>query len=123
MVPTVALPDATPFTDQPTAWFVLPVTVAENCIVSPARIVLLEGVIFIPLEVGVGPEAPTFMPPPQPDHKHIANDKTTMPVNFTREDFFNPSISAPLSRRSERKKSAWRVEFGAPHVFRVAGEE
>ena len=43
------------------------------------------------------PEAPTFMPPPQPDHRHIANDKTTMPVNFTREELFVPTISDPLS--------------------------
>jgi len=29
-VPTVALPEATPFTDQPTVWFVFPVTAAAN---------------------------------------------------------------------------------------------
>jgi len=95
MVPTVALPDATPFTDQTTAWFMFPVTVAENCIVSPARTVLAEGVIFTPFEVD--PEVPTFMPPPQPDHRPIANDKTPMPVNFPREEFFDLTISDPLS--------------------------
>jgi hypothetical protein len=70
-------------------------TMAENCMLSPARTVLLAGVIFIPL--AVDPEAPTFMPPPQPDHREIAKDKTTMLVNFTREELFFPTISDPLS--------------------------
>src|SRR5713101_2253553 len=122
MVPTVALPNTTPFTDQVTAWFVFPVTEAENWMVSPARMVLLVGVIFTPFEVA--PEAPTLMPPPQPDHTQIANDKTRMPVNFTREDFFNPTISAPFPEDPKRKENfVRRVEFGASHVFRVAGEE
>jgi hypothetical protein len=30
MVPTVAFPEDTPFTHQATAWFVFPVTEAEN---------------------------------------------------------------------------------------------
>ena len=37
IVPTVALPPAMPFTDQVTAVLVVPVTVAENVCVSPAR--------------------------------------------------------------------------------------
>src|SRR6266550_738499 len=84
--------------------------------VAPARIVLLVGVIFTPLDVA--PEAPTFMPPPQPDHRHIANDKTTMPVNFTREDCFDPSISVPLCRESARNENfVRRMEFGTSQVF------
>jgi hypothetical protein len=98
MVPTVALPDTTPFTDQVTTWFVFPVTVAENCAVSPARTVLLEAVTLTPFDDDeVEVEAPTFMPPPQPDHRETAKDKTTTPRNRTREELFIPSISDPLS--------------------------
>jgi hypothetical protein len=59
------------------------------------RLIAVAGVIFIPL--AVDPEAPTFMPPPQPDHREIAKDKNTMLVNFTREELFVPTISDPLS--------------------------
>ena len=98
MVPTVAFPDTTPFTDQVTAWFVFPVTVAENCAVSPARTVVLEAVIFTPFDDDeVEVEPPTFMPPPQPDHRETAKDKTTTPRNCTQEELFVPSISDPLS--------------------------
>ena len=43
MVPTVALPEATPLTYQVTAWFVFPGDWAVNWVLSPARIVTLEG--------------------------------------------------------------------------------
>ena len=71
-----------------------PVTVAENWIVAPARIVLLEGVIFTPLDVGSEvPEAPTFMPPPQPDQREIAKTKTRMLINFREKTLvFRPSL-------------------------------
>jgi hypothetical protein len=100
IVPTVALPFAIPFTDQVTDWLVLPVTVAENCTVSPPRRVGLEGTMLIPLEVGfdVGlEEPPTFMPPPQPAHRAIAKDKTSALANLVREDVAIPIISDPLS--------------------------
>jgi hypothetical protein len=42
-VPSVALPPAVPFTDQVTFVFVLPVTVAVNACVAPARKVALAG--------------------------------------------------------------------------------
>ena len=44
MVPTVELPPAIPFTDQATVWSLIPVTVAANCSLSPARIWALGGV-------------------------------------------------------------------------------
>jgi len=37
-------PPMTPFTSQYTAWFVFPVTLAENCTVSPPRTVAVCGV-------------------------------------------------------------------------------
>jgi len=37
------------------------------------------------------------MPPPQADHKEIAQDKNTRLANFTREELFVTSISDPLS--------------------------
>jgi hypothetical protein len=42
IVPTVALPPATPFTDH-VAWFVLPVTLAVNCCACPTIIVSAGG--------------------------------------------------------------------------------
>ena len=60
--------------------------------------------MLIPLEVGfvVGlEEPPTFMPPPQPDHRAITKDKTSALANLVREDVAIPIISDPLSRRSE----------------------
>jgi hypothetical protein len=62
---------------------------AANCMVSPTRTEPPEGAIFTTFEVDFDP--PTFMPPPQPDHREIANNK--MPVSFTREDFLVPTIS------------------------------
>jgi len=38
MVPVAAVPPVTPFTCQITAAFVVPVTVAENCVVEPMRV-------------------------------------------------------------------------------------
>jgi hypothetical protein len=93
MVPTVEFPLGTPFTVQVTLWFVFPVTLAVNWVLSPSRIVALEGVTVMPLEV----EPPTFMPPPQPDHTKTARERTIAPANFAPEDFFVPIISDPLS--------------------------
>ena len=56
--------------------------------------------MLIPLEVGfvVGlEEPPTFMPPPQPDHRVIAKDKTSALANLMREGVAIPIISDPLS--------------------------
>ena len=79
-----------------TLWFVDPVTVAENCVLSPPRSVVLGGVTVMPLEVE--PElAPEFIPPPQPAHKKIARERTAAPVNFAPEDFAVSIISDPLS--------------------------
>jgi len=67
--------------------------------VSPPRIVGLAGAMLIPLEVGfvVGlEEPPTFMPPPQPDHRAIAKAKTTALANLVRKDFAVPIISDPF---------------------------
>jgi hypothetical protein len=96
MVPTVAFPEATPFTDQATAWFEFPVTEAENWVLSPARSVALGGVIVMPLEVEPEPELPT-VPPPQPDHTRMTRERTTAPANLAPEDFDVPIISDPLS--------------------------
>jgi hypothetical protein len=55
--------------------------------------------MLIPLEVGfvVGlEEPPTFMPPPQPDHRAIAKDKTSVLANLVREDVAIPLISDPF---------------------------
>ena len=43
MVPLVLLPPATPFTDQVTVEFVVPLTVATNCCAAPARTLALRG--------------------------------------------------------------------------------
>src|SRR5882724_7014871 len=91
MVPTVVLPPATPSTAHATVWSVFPVTMAANGMVSPMRTELPEGATFTPFEVDS--DAPTFMPPPQPDHRESANNKMTMLLNFTREDFLDPTIS------------------------------
>ena len=45
IVPSVALPPATPFTDHVTAVFDVPLTVAVNCVAgSPGRAVAVAGV-------------------------------------------------------------------------------
>ena len=54
MIPTVAFPWSTPFTDQVTDWFIFPVTEAENWVLSPERSVAFEGVTVMPLEVESG---------------------------------------------------------------------
>jgi hypothetical protein len=95
MGPTVAFPVGIPFTDQLTLWFALPVTLAENCVLSPARSVMPAGVITTPLEVELDP--PTFMLPPQPDHTRMASERTAAPANFETEDLLVPIISDPLS--------------------------
>jgi hypothetical protein len=76
---------------------------AANCMVSPMRTELPEGATFTPFEVDS--DAPTFMPPPQPDHRESANNKMTMLLNFTREDFLDPTISeSPFLKIRARAK-------------------
>ncbi len=57
------LPPGVPFTDQVTDWFVVPVTVAKNCwvspvrtVVSPVRTVAVVGVTLTAICCGGGPE-------------------------------------------------------------------
>ncbi len=78
MVPVVALPPTTPLTDQVTAVMVVPVTVAVNCSMSPARTVGAEGET---VTVICACEGRTFgvevEPPPQPtSHTTAANAET-----------------------------------------------
>src|SRR5258708_10445165 len=56
MVPFVLSPPGVPFTDQFTDWFVVPVTVAKNCWVSPVRTVAVVGVTVTAICCGGGPE-------------------------------------------------------------------
>jgi hypothetical protein len=95
IVPTVAFPEGTPFTDQVTAWLEFAVTVAENWVLSPGRRVALGGAIVIPLEVE--PELPAVVPPPQPDHTRMTRERTRAPANLAPEDCVFPIISDPLS--------------------------
>jgi hypothetical protein len=97
MVPTVKFPVGTPFTDQETVWSVLPVTLAENCTLSPARRVVLEGVMVMPFEVEFDPDPVALRPPPHPDHASMAKERTKTPANLTAEDLDVPIISDPLS--------------------------
>ena len=56
-MPTAAFPPATEFTDQFTLVFVVPLTVAANAPVEPARIVAVAGVtvtLALPLSGDVG---------------------------------------------------------------------
>ena len=95
IVPTVAFPEGTPFTDQVTAWLEFAVTAAENWVLSPVRRVALGGAIVIPLEVE--PELPAVVPPPQPDHTRMTRERTRAPPNLAPEDCVFPIISDPLS--------------------------
>jgi hypothetical protein len=98
ILPMVVFPVATPLTYQVKVWFMLPelpVSWAENCVVSPERSVTLEGVIVMPLEVGSEPEV--LKPPPQPDHTTMASPSTTAPTNLAPENFVVAIISDPLS--------------------------
>ena len=95
IVPTVAFPEGTPFTDQVTAWLEFAVTVAENWVLSPARRVAFGGAIVIPLDVE--PELPAVVPPPQPDHTRMTRERTRAPANLAPEDCVFPIISDPLS--------------------------
>src|SRR6266404_8207408 len=68
MVPSAALPPATPFTDHVTAVLVVPVTVAVNGCVSPRRTLTDDGVTET---ATCAVEGRTFVvvlcePPPQP---------------------------------------------------------
>ena len=95
-MPTVALPEATPFTHQATVWLLLPVTVAANWVVAPPRRVTLGGLIVIPLEVD-SDFAPPTVPPPQPDHTRTTKERRMAPANLAPEDLTVPIISDPLS--------------------------
>jgi hypothetical protein len=92
MMPTVVFPPTTPLTDQATAGFVVPLIEAENCRLSPARIVALEGAIFIGFAAAPGPPV---RPPPQPVKKVLATRKIT-PASIAGERFVEV-ISDPLS--------------------------
>jgi hypothetical protein len=88
IVPTVALPPATAFTDQVTAVFVEPVTVAANAPLDPARIVAVAGVtvtLVPPLSGGSGePSPPRFVPrPEQPLSNKTMNNACTLQIRFT----------------------------------------
>jgi hypothetical protein len=64
------------------------------------------------------------MPPPQPVHKEIANNKAIVLANFTREDLFAPTISDPLSLKIRAPSNiclARRIQGAA--CFRVADAE
>lgn len=54
MVPLAAFPPATPFTDQLTAPFVVPLTVAVNGWVAPARTLAAVGVMLTVISGGGG---------------------------------------------------------------------
>ena len=53
MVPTTEEPPAVPFTDQETAVLLVPVTVAENVSIAPARMLAVAGVTTTAM-AGVG---------------------------------------------------------------------
>jgi hypothetical protein len=96
---------------------------AANCMVSPMRTELPEGATFTPFEVDS--DAPTFMPPPQPDHRESANNKMTMLLNFTREDFLDPTISESpfLKIRARAKNLVCASNFRTLQAFQEAGAE
>jgi hypothetical protein len=74
---------------------VLPLSWAVNWVVSPERIVMLEGVTVMPSDFEFGPA--TANPPPQPDHTSMASPSTIALADFAPEDFDVPIISDPLS--------------------------
>jgi hypothetical protein len=98
ILPNSTLPVATPLTYQVKVWLMLPVlplSWAVNCVVSPERIVMLEGVTVMPSDFEFGPA--TANPPPQPDHTSMASPSTIALADFAPEDFDVPIISDPLS--------------------------
>jgi hypothetical protein len=80
IVPVAAEPPVTPFTCQVTAWLVVPVTVAVNCVVAPRRVeaapatmTLIEGV-----------EPPEVAPPElQPDSQPVERRTPRMKLQRT----------------------------------------
>jgi hypothetical protein len=62
IVPTVAFPPATPFTDHVTPWFVLPVTLSVNCCICPTVIVSAGG--FTATTTGTASVKALEVPPP-----------------------------------------------------------
>ena len=67
MVPAVVLPPGVPFTCQVTAVFVVPVTVARNCIVEPGLTVAEAGVTVTVIGAGGG-----LLPPQEPKSRETA---------------------------------------------------
>jgi hypothetical protein len=69
IVPVVALPPATEFTDQVTLLLVLPLTAAANDSFDPARMVAVAGVTVTELLLPSGeveePPPPVFVPRPE----------------------------------------------------------
>jgi hypothetical protein len=62
IVPSVALPPTTPFTDHVTAWFVLPVTLPVNCCISPTVMVSAGGLTVT--TTGTASVSALEVPPP-----------------------------------------------------------
>jgi hypothetical protein len=91
IVPSVALPPAVEFTDQVTLVFVLPVTVAANDPVDPARIVAVAGVtvtlvvlVFSGGVVGVAPPPTVCEPTPaQPLNHNVRSTPSALEIRFT----------------------------------------
>src|SRR6267378_1595474 len=98
IVPLVASPPVTPFTLQVTAWFVVPVTVAKNCWVSPMRTVVVDGVTLTVICCGGGPELPH--PQTKQTTKARGNDKQRLDMSHlfllhpgtAREDLPRPAM-------------------------------
>jgi hypothetical protein len=68
IVPAAALPPAVPFTCQVTAVFVVPVTVAVNCVLAPGLSVAVAGVTV--MVIGGGGVPP---PPQEPRNREAAS--------------------------------------------------
>jgi hypothetical protein len=66
IVPVVALPPGVPFTCQVTAVFVVPVTVARNCVVAPGLTVAEAGVTVTVIDGG------GLLPPQEPRRRETA---------------------------------------------------
>src|SRR5260370_22941139 len=97
MVPLIASPPATPFTRQVTVWFVVPVTVAKNCWVSPVRTVIVDGVTSTVICCGGGPE----LPHPQTNHTTKARGNNSQRLDMS-HSFLAASGAKTDNRRVRR---------------------
>lgn len=104
IVPVVALPPATPFTDQLTAVCVVPVTVAEKNCVAPARTFAALGATLT--VIGGGGVVFDFVTPAQLTKTRIST--IASPMSARRICFFMVVRVDPSVRMPVRAKSLYR---------------